>query len=231
MSSESSRRRLASAVVKSIVMGFLCAFAVFRSALADEVPCKPSNADSARVLSFDPGDANTINGLDISFQLGLSPETFPAKDIEAQKQPCKRLDFDAKGLTYSLRGEDGATPPRWATTPTHPGETAYIAWLPSPTAALDWYAKYQTDKNTPAQFNTHGAMMVVLSITSGENREVFRFYDSVPDDRTLSQDMCAALAGELPIIAIYHADSGQSELSHLGDKAPTANSACHAKLQ
>jgi hypothetical protein len=59
--------------------------------------------------------------------------------------------------------------------------------------------------------------MIVLAITSNDKREIYRFYSAEPDDATLSSDMCAALSGELPIIATFTEGNDDLDLSHIFD--------------
>jgi hypothetical protein len=190
--------------------------------------CKGTGSPAAKVLTFDATDPDTVNGLNIALQMGLTPATFPAGDIAKIATPCKRAKFTVGGLDYSLYGTDGTLPYRWATTPSHPGETAFTALMPQPKPALDWYRKYQTDNKTEAQFSTGTDMMFVLAITSNDKREIYRFYSAEPDDATLTSDMCAALSGELPIVATFTEGIGV-DLSHLSDPPPKRAVACGAK--
>ncbi len=191
--------------------------------------CKGAGSATAKVLALDPADGDTANGLSIALQLGLTPATFPTGDIAKIAAPCKRSEFTAGGLVYSLYGTDEASPYRWATTPSHPGETAYVALMPRPAPALAWYRKYQADNKTAAQFSTDTESMIVLAITANDSREIYRFYSATPDDETLAADMCAALSGELPILVTFTEGNDSIDLSHLSDKSRGMRSTCGAK--
>lgn len=221
-------------VVFAVIFTFVAGPALAGAAAAEKASittaCKGVGSPTAKLLAFDPTDGDTANGLGIALQLGLTPATFPTDDIAKFAAPCKRSEFTAGGLVYSLYGVDEALPYRWATTPSHPGETAYIAVMPRPAPALAWYRKYQADNKTTAQFATDTESMAVLAITANDSREIYRFYSATPDDVTLAADMCAAISGELPIIATFAEGSNDIDLSHLPDKSRAAMSACGAKL-
>jgi hypothetical protein len=202
--------------------------AIVSAAAADpsaQPACHGAGFPAAKELAFDPHDETISEGLNIALQMGLTPATFPADDIAKIAKPCRRLDFEAAGLTYSLYGTDDALPYRWASTPTRPGEVAYTAAMPGPGPALDWYLKNGRN-STSAQFSTGTETLVVLAITAGDTREIFRFYDKTPADAVLAADMCAALSGELPVVATLTEGSGTADLSHLRDKPSGKPSSC-----
>jgi hypothetical protein len=152
---------------------------------ASATPCKTTGAPDARELTFDLKDAKIIQGLEVSFQLGLLPKEFPENDIAAKKDPCTRGAFPfTNGMTMELRGEDTDTPQRWAVSPI-PGPTVYIALTPSPAAALKFLDAYKAGKDTNF---IEGDMMYVIALTRGDDkRHVFHFFDKIPTDDRLKE--------------------------------------------
>ncbi|MGD0190308.1 MAG: hypothetical protein ABSD74_06170 [Rhizomicrobium sp.] len=189
--------------------------------------CKDTGSMSAKPLTFSETDVDTQTGLSVSFTFGLTPATFPLQDIGQTANPCKRGEFDVGAVTYQLFGT-GDSPPRWAGNANAPGRIVYVALLPKPAPAL---AAYQAQSNaTSFQFKP-GDMMFVLAITDGDARQLYRFYDAIPDDSTLAGDMCAALSGAWKPIASFNTASGHSTFAGLGGSQPAVTgSACHARI-
>jgi hypothetical protein len=112
------------------------------TATAQAEPCKTSGHAEAKEVALNLGNARTRNGLHISFQLGLLPIEFPFEDIRANKSPCTRGTFAVFSHTFELFGEDENLPPRWAVSPSAKEVmTLYLAMMPKPDVAADWYEK------------------------------------------------------------------------------------------
>lgn len=155
------------------------------TAPASAAPCKTQGAPDAHELTFDLKDPKILQGLEISFQLGLLPKEFPETDIAEKKDPCSRGTFPfTNGMTMELRGEDEDTPPRWAVSPI-PGPTVYVALTPKPDAALRFAESYKGGKE--ASFG-NGDMMYAMVLTRGDDkRHVFHFFDRIPTDDHLKE--------------------------------------------
>jgi hypothetical protein len=146
-------------------------------------PCKTTGAPDAQELTFDLKDPKILQGLEISFQLGLLPKEFPETDIAENKNPCSRGTFPfTNGMTMDLRGEDDDSPQRWAVSPL-PGPTVYVAATPRPDAALRFNEGYNSGNE--AKFDK-GDMMYVIALTRGDDkRHIFHFFDNIPTDDRL----------------------------------------------
>jgi hypothetical protein len=148
-------------------------------------------------------------GLGIAIELGLNPASFPDAYIAKIATPCRRTIFQAGSDQFGLFGvEKRDQPPRYAKSETgHDTRIAYLAALPRPAAAL---ASVQAGpkggvyKFKPADF------IFILAVTNATDRLFFRFYDAIPDDVTVAQDMCAALAGEDIPIGTYDSLTGKT---------------------
>jgi hypothetical protein len=200
----------------------------FSLAHAEAAPaCHGSGSQSAKMLFFSPNDSETLRGLYIALNMGLTPATFPAQDVAKARAPCERAHFDAATASYTLYGDDAGLPPRWASAAVG-GRIAYVALLPQPGPALAAYRANSSGTEFPFK---PGDMMYVLAVTAGDSRQLYRFYDALPDDARLSGDMCAALNGELPVLGTFDVATDQSDLVRLGSvAAPVANTACHVNL-
>ncbi len=167
------------------------------------VACATNGSTSAKSLDFDFKPQDARDGLTISFMLGLTPATFPAEDIKSYKSPCTRGTFKSADEDFSVFGGDDDSPPRWAST----GASApivFFAEMPRPAAALAWYAKYQKDSKTPANFK-NGEMMYALTVAKGDERTVYGYFDQLPDDSRLLPLMSATLADSARLLAAFNA--------------------------
>ena len=206
---------------------FALACALISSGVA-KAACAGYGAPAAKVLSFSAQDADTTLGLSVALNFGLDPPSFPSQQIAAAINPCRRATFKLGDATYGVFDVDTGLPPRWAFDAANPSRVAFIALMPSPEAGL---ASYRHDSKASQLKGKTADFMYVLAVTDTNDRRLFRFYSALPDDTRSASDMCAALAGELPVIGTYHTDTAQSDLDHLGDVAPpVAISACHVTL-
>lgn len=148
-------------------------------------PCKTTGATDAQELTFDLKDPKILQGLEISFQLGLLPKEFPETDIAENKNPCSRGPFPfTNGMTMDLRGEDEDSPQRWAVSPV-PGPTVYVAAMPRPDAALKILENYEASKRVT--FNIGDAMYVIALTRGDDKRHIFHFFDKIPTDDRLKE--------------------------------------------
>lgn len=165
--------------MRYIIVAFLLAL----TATAEAAPCKTKGAADAKELKFDLRDAKVVEGLNIAFQFGLLPKSFPEDNIAAAQTPCSRGTFPfTNNLTMELRGEDTDNPPRWATSPL-PGPTVYIAAMPQPTAALRFAE--QAQRGGSAAFDASGMMYAVVMTLGDDKRYIFHFFNKIPDDARL----------------------------------------------
>jgi hypothetical protein len=152
---------------------------------ASATPCKTTGAPDAHELTFDLKDPKILQGLEVSFQLGLLPKEFPENDIAENKNPCSRGPFPfTNGMTMDLRGEDEDSPQRWAVSPV-PGPTVYVAAMPRPDAALKILESYEASKRVT--FNIGDAMYVIALSRGDDKRHVFHFFDKIPTDDRLKE--------------------------------------------
>jgi hypothetical protein len=189
--------------------------------------CNSPSSLTAKTLLFSPGDSDTLNGLSIALAMGLEPATFPAQNVAKLQAPCERAHFDANSASYILYGDDDGLPPRWAAQ-TGNDKIAFVALLPLPGPALASYRG--SPDGTQFKFQ-NSDMMYVLAVAVGGERQIYRFYDVLPDDARLSGDMCAALNGQLPLLGTFDTATNRSDLARLGSvSAPVANTDCHVRL-
>lgn len=162
----------------------------------------------AKLLQFAMADEDVQEGMFMSIQLGVLPPTFPADDIAKIKTPTARFDFMLGGKSYTVFGKDDDSPPRWATSTKDKSAIAYLCLMPRPAPALDWYRKYQKDKDTTANFTGPDDMMFSLIIARGNKRDIYAFYDRIPDDTPLTAAMTDALSGKTPVKVNFDVVSG-----------------------
>ncbi|MFN9543697.1 MAG: hypothetical protein ACK55V_14465 [Alphaproteobacteria bacterium] len=163
----------------------ILAIALCIAPMANAGPCKSQGAPDARELTFDIRDTKVLQGLEVSFQLGLLPEDFPEKDIAEKKEPCSRGTFTlANGMSMDLRGENDESPQRWAVS-SIPGTTVYVAATPRPDAALRFIESYKGEKE--AEFNKKDMMYAIVLTRGDDKRRVFHFFDKIPTDDRLKE--------------------------------------------
>ena len=167
-----------------------------------------AGSPAAKQLTFDPDDSDTRAGLGTALRFGLSPETFPAKEIKENPRACLRGTLQAGRVTFTLLGESSILPERWAEDPGVTDMVVLLASLPKPQAALAWM-KRAKDGDTSGS-SALGDMMYVLVLTDGSKRYLHAFFDTMPDDATLARAMCGALTGQTPPVGMYGAATGES---------------------
>jgi hypothetical protein len=185
---------------------FCLGVASANDAIADS--CTKPGSTSAKILNLPVSDENARTALAVALNLGLSPYSFPQVSIAGITAPCKRLDFKASDGIYTLYGVDERdSPPRYAMQEKNTDRIAYLALLPLPAPAV---AAVSAAPNLGRYRFKPGQMIYVLAVTEGYQRTFFRFYDAIPDDRTLATDMCAALSGEDKPIGVYNSSFGNT---------------------
>jgi hypothetical protein len=183
--------------------------AVYATSLVFGVQVSGEEA-GAQILTFTYADEKTQAGFHYAVTLGLRPPTFPDEDIAKIASPTERGEVKVKGKTYKIFGKDDDSPPRWATSSRDRGKVVYLALMPKPEPALAWYEKYQKDNNTPANFGAND-WMYALVIKDGDDRHIYRLYDKIPDDKTLSAAMSDAVEGKIARIAVYNMESSDTK--------------------
>jgi hypothetical protein len=200
---------LEAAVKSSLLLAGL--FAIAAPIPAYAFGCDGPGSANARIVTIPTESAQDRLGLGIAIELGLNPASFPDAYIAKIATPCRRTVFQVGSDQFGLFGvEKRDQPPRYAKSETgHDTRTAYLAALPRPMPAI---ASAQAGlvrgvyKFKPQDF------IFVLAVTKSTDRLFFRFYDAIPDDATVAQDMCATLAGEDIPIGSYDSLTGKSVL-------------------
>jgi hypothetical protein len=197
--------------IRCLLLTLFCAVLPLTAFAAD--CAKPGSPDAKAVrFTLDAQDMRT--GLAFSIHLGLSPSSFPADRIAAMTRPCKIKEFQA-GRAFTLYGAPVAQgpesePSRFAISGNDLTRIAYLGLMPFPKPALD--AMHTGPKDGFYSFKKP-EFMYALAVTDGTKRQIFRFYDAIPDDESLALDMCAALLGEDPVIARYDSIMGAVEFA------------------
>lgn len=164
--------------------------------------CPVTDQIDAQILEYDLSEIPNRQGFFVALVLGLEPESFPQKDIAEKKDPCSRGTFTVANDLFTVFGED-KSPPRWASSPGNPSEIIYLASMPRPKPAYEWYEKQLKDKSTVPRFDNKESMMYALVAIEGTKREIFALYDKMPSDRQLLPIMCTALGGTLGVQATF----------------------------
>ena len=174
--------------------------------------CRDSGDANVSEMSFDAKDPKVAKGLDIGLQLALTPPSFPAEDIAKNKNACLRGDFMVGNERWQIYGDDKDQPTRWATGATS-SRVVFLAAVPDPVQAADWYDKYQKDPKTPATFK--GTLYVIV-VADGDTRTVYQFSRVIPDNYHLAMRMKAALEGTAPQAATMDEKTQEVTLGALG---------------
>jgi hypothetical protein len=180
------------------------ALALSLAGTAHAAGCDAGSA-KAKYLTLSTADEAARTALAAAIFLGLNPFSFPQDRIAAVTQPCKRRDFHARDGLYTLYGDIDGEPQRYAMRKADLTRVAYLAELPLPAPAFA--ALRAGSKNGNYTFK-NGQMIFVLAVTEGYQRNIFHFYDAIPDDQTLAIDMCAALSGDDMPIGTYNSSFG-----------------------
>ena len=182
--------------MRHLIMATAAATCLFAGAArADD--CGDPGSTAAHLL---PTSAVAVEGVHISILLGLEPDSFPLKDIRDERSPCRRIDFDVGGETWTLFGGKDSQPPRWAMSGRKTDRVVFLAYMPWPEDAAAWDRARAQDPAAEASFNR---MAVALTVAEGDLRHVYVLYDDVPDDARLIMHLSGALAGEIAPFVTY----------------------------
>jgi hypothetical protein len=191
----------------AIVAATACLFAT-GSALA-ATPCKGVGSPAAKPVFYYTTDDAVLDGLSTTLQLGLEPASFPSQDIAKHPDACVHASFNAGGHAWTLYGDDGDTPPRWARTP-DAKTTVYLAAMPPADQAHAW-AEAQRDHQSGDKTATFKGMMFAIVSANGDERSVFGFYDALPDDARLIQTIQSVIEGRTPPILGFDVKTAEVE--------------------
>lgn len=199
--------------------------------IAMAVPgCDGSGYPGVQPLVFAAGDRTVADGLSASVKIGIAYPKAPAILVAQDAPGCRRGEFTLGTATYTVSGDDHGKPQRWATSPSDPARIAYVALMPKPDAAAEAFKGVTDPEHMQLSFQPD-QMMFALVVAEGDLRRVYRFYERVPDNARVAQEMCMALAGEIAPLGSLDTASRQADFSRLGDTAPpVAKSACHVTL-
>lgn len=182
--------------------------------------CAPGSSGAIQ-LSFNAARDDTRVGLGVALQFGLDPTTFPAEQIAQNPDVCPRGRFRAGEGSYTLLGSTDNLPPRFARSAIGSSTIVFLALLPKPDQAFAWAKKHAESRETQATFKPSD-MMYVLAVTDGAARELYAFFDTIPDDAKLATAMCGALTNQLPLLGTYQTETGESVISDVAKAQPLA---------
>lgn len=186
----------------------LLAFGVLLAVSAQAAPCG-QGSPKARYLTLSTADENARNTLAAALHMALRPYDFPVGKIALIAQPCRWRDFHARDGLYTLYGDGYGEPQRYAMRKNDLSRVAYLALMPLPMPAV---AAIRAGPSKDGNYHfKHGQMIYVLAVADeshGYQRDLFHFYDVIPDDQTLAIDMCAALSGDDAPIGAYNGSFG-----------------------
>jgi len=132
-----------------------------------------------------------------SYYLALSPAGEPENYLRKQNVRCKRTEFNVGTVSFALFGSDNSPVLRYALHDNDYTRMAFLALAPRPDAAAS-----ATPNGGNYSFKK-SEMIYMLGVTDGDDRQVFRYYDTIPTDAALAMDMCRALSGEDPVLGVY----------------------------
>lgn len=181
-------------------------------ALAD---CNGAGSATAGPVYYYTADEPVLAGLNASLVLGLEPSSFPAANILKAPQRCKRGAFTAMTDTWTLYGDDEGEPPRWATNTADASQVVFLAPMPSADEAGRWS---EAQRRSPANASTahFKTRMFALVLADGARRKVYGFYDAIPTDERLKQDMQAVLEGRTPYTIDYDTVAHRADFARTG---------------
>ncbi|HWW25233.1 MAG TPA: hypothetical protein VNZ85_04975 [Caulobacter sp.] len=150
-----------------------------------------------------PLDEPTRVGFSFGIAVGLDDSLNPAglwpRDTIQAAPACAIRTFEAAGKRFTLSGGLGRVPPRFAVSDT--GETLALTILPSISEA---YAMQRTGTEGTVKVEHFISALVLLRPT---RVFVLKLYDGLPADDALIEDMKAAAARTLPVLASFHSTS------------------------
>jgi len=191
--------------MRGIVIGLLLAGMAASPALAGTPACADRLIEAVgRPLDLGtPLDEPTRLGLSFGLTIGLDDSSNPAglwpRDTIQAAQACPIRTFDAAGKHFTLSGGLGRVPPRFAVSDA--GETLALTILPSIHEA---YAMQRGGMEGTVEVKHPISALVLLRPT---RIFVLKLYDGLPADDALVEDMKAAAARALPVLASFHSTS------------------------
>jgi hypothetical protein len=138
-------------------------------------------------------------GLAIGLDDSENPDGPWPRDTIQAAPACPIRTFEAAGQRFTLSGGFGRVPPRFAVS--DKGETFALTILPSIPEA---YAIQQAGAQGEMQVNHPISALVLLRPT---RIFVLKLYDGLPADDALVEDIKAAAARTLPVLASFHSPS------------------------
>ncbi len=157
----------------------------------------------APIVLSTPLDEPTRLGLSLSLAVGLddsqNAEGLWPRDTIGAAPACPLRAFDAAGVHFTLSGGLDRVPPRFATASN--GDTLALVILPS---IPEGYALYKGGADGQFEVKHPITALVLLRQT---RFFVVRLYDGQPTDDALVEDMKAAAAHTLPVLASFHPPS------------------------
>ena len=176
--------------------------------------CHDAGDANVTEMTFNAQDSIVVMGLNVGLQLALEPPSFPSEDIGKAKDACLRGEFVVGSERWQIFGDDKDTPLRWAVND-RTGRIVFLAIVPDPAEAADWFQKYQKDHKTPASFSKR---LLAIVVADGDTRTVYQFSRVIPDDYHLSRRMQAAISGALLPTATMNVKTGEVTLGALDTK-------------
>ena len=150
-----------------------------------------------------PLDEPNRLGLSFGVAVGLDDSENPAglwpRDTIQAAPACVIRTFEAAGKHFTLSGGLDRVPPRFAVSDT--GETLALTILPSISEA---YAMQRTGTEGIVEIQHFISALVLLRPT---RVFVLKLYDGLPADDALIENMKAAAARTLPVLASFHSTS------------------------
>lgn len=155
----------------------------------DVTLCTDSGSPSASEISFDGADAQTLEGLRIAIHVDMT-----ANQQNGYGKPCVRGGIALGDGEYFYVGSNKNVPPRMFLNPDNHHRFFYLSVVPKPAAALEWERK--THEAKWPVFSAAQSMFLFAELREKEkHRVIYRFFDKIPDDATLTQLACDADAG------------------------------------
>ncbi len=125
------------------------------------------------------------------------------------------ISADKCGCDHTPEGADAkGTPPRWATSEGDSKRIIFLVLMPRVDEAHAW-AETQRKGPTGGNSANFSHMLWALTIAAEDRRNVYGFYDQMPDDARLTGDMKAALEGRTPIFLSYNVKEHAADLDRV----------------
>lgn len=178
--------------------------------------CESQGAATASRLNFVNQPPETGSEIDLKSRISVARLDFRGDKMLTPARPCVRGEFSLNADDYTIYGENSDAPMRWATPNRTSRETIFVARLPKVVNAPGISASATRSANAQKRAETYDQDLYVLAKFGGVEDEfmsgpgktrIYGFYDDVPDDARLAQDMCDAAAGRYKVLATYNHQS------------------------